>query len=261
VFDPRQPDFWTMDLDLTEPPQLPTEKDVDIEGAVRNALSKRTDLLQFRKNLESAQINIRFYGDQLRPTLNATVDYGLNALGGVQVQRAFNPDNPFEPGDIIAESEKGFGSVLGDLFGLDFPQWTFGAIFSYPLGRSTQKAQYARARLAYTQSELALRSQELSVTTEVRSVGRNVNTNRRRVDSTRVARLLTERQLEAAQKKFSVGLATSLDVLIAQRDLTNARTTELTAIIDYVKSLVDFEAVQETSTGGGGGGGGFATTP
>ena len=164
---------------------------------------------------------------------------------------AQNPDNPFEPGEIIGQTEKGFGSVLGDVFAFDFPQWTVGAVFSYPLGRSTQKATYTRAKLAYTQQELALRSQELGVATEVRAIGRNVNTNRRRVDSTRAARVLTERQLEAAQKKFSVGLATSLDVLVAQRDLTNARNNELTAIIDYVKSLVDFEAVQEASTGGG----------
>ena len=41
-------------------------------------------------------------------------------------------------------------------------------------------------------------------------------------------------------------------MLVAQRDLTNARNNELTAIIDYVKSLVDFEAVQEAGTGGSG---------
>jgi outer membrane protein len=250
VFDPKQPEFWNMDLDLTEAPQLPTAADVDIEAAVNNALSKRTDLLQTRKNIEAQQINLRFYRDQLRPQLNATVDYGLTGLGGVQVRRG-ESENPLEPGPIISETEKRFTSVLGDLFGLDFPQWTLGAVFSMPLGNSFQKAQAARARLALTQADLNLRSAELGVATEVRTVGRNVNTNRRRVDSTRAARVLTERQLEAAQKKFSVGLATSLDVLIAQRDLTNARNNELTAIIDYVKSLVDFEAVQEAGTGGG----------
>ena len=40
-------------------------------------------------------------------------------------------------------------------------------------------------------------------------------------------------------------------MLVAQRDLTNARNNELTAIIDYVRSLVDFEAVQEAGVGAG----------
>jgi hypothetical protein len=94
---------------------------VDIEGAVRTALDKRTDLIQLRKQVEASQINLRFYRDQLKPQVNATFDYGLQALGGVQVQRgpSQNPDNPFEPGPVIGQVERGFGNVLGDLFGLD----------------------------------------------------------------------------------------------------------------------------------------------
>jgi outer membrane protein TolC len=240
-----------MDLELSDAPQMPSAAtDVDIENAVKTALDKRTDLLQIRKQIEASQFNLRFYRDQTKPQVNATFDYGLQALGGVQVTRAPS-DNPFEPGPITGEIERRFGSVLGDLFGLDFPQWTAGVTFSYPLGNSAAKVNAARTRLAITQAELSLRNQELAVATEVRNAGRNVNTNRKRVDSTRSARVLTERQLEAAQKKFAVGLATSLDVLVAQRDLTNARNNELTAIIDYVRSLVDFEAVQEAGVGGG----------
>ena len=75
--------------------------------------------------------------------------------------------------------------------------------------------------------------------------------NRKRVESTTSARVLSERQLDAARKKFAVGLAQSIDVLIAQRDLANARFNELNSIIDYVKSLVELQAVQEGGTGGG----------
>jgi hypothetical protein len=73
----------------------------------------------------------------------------------------------------------------------------------------------------------------------VRVVARNVNTNRKRVESTTSARVFSERQLDAARKKFAVGLAQSIDVLIAQRDLATARFNELSSIIDYVKSLVE----------------------
>ncbi len=258
IFDPKVPDFWTMDLELTEAPPQPGTADVDIEAAVRNAFEKRTDLIQLRKQIEASDINIRFYKNQTLPNVTALVDYGSQALGGVQVIRgpSQNPDNPFEPGPVIGEVERGFGSVQGDLFGFDFPQWTVGVQVSYPLGKSSSEVNLARQRLAYTQQQLSLRSLELNVTTEVRNAGRNVNTNRKRVESTRSARVFSERQLEAAQKKFAVGLATSLDVLVAQRDLTNARNNELNAMVDYVQSLVDFEAVQEAGVGGG-----FAAAP
>jgi outer membrane protein TolC len=260
IFDPSKvPDFWTMDLELTEaPPQPSAAADVDIEAAVKNALVKRTDVIQLRKQVEASDINIRFYKNQTLPNVTALVDYGSQALGGVQVIRgpSQNPDNPFEPGPVIGEVERGFGSVQRDLFAFDFPQWTFGVQVSYPLGKSNAEVNLARQRLAYTQQQLSLRNLELSVATEVRNAGRNVNTNRKRVESTRSARVFSERQLEAAQKKFAVGLATSLDVLVAQRDLTNARNNELNAMVDYVQSLVDFEAVQEAGVGGG-----FAAAP
>ena len=251
VFDPKSPDFWTMDLELADAPQLPqTRADVDVEGAVKTAMEKRTDLIQFRKQLEIAQINLDLARDNTKPQVNAVVDYGLNGLGGVLVTKRGepNPDIPFDPGPVLETTSKGFGSVLGDIGTFDFPTWTVGVQVRYPLGNSTQKVIVARQRLAYTASELSLRNAELSVASEVRVVARNVNTNRKRVESTTSARVFSERQLDAAQKKFAVGLAQSIDVLIAQRDLATARFNELSAIIDYVKSLVDFETVQEGGT-------------
>jgi outer membrane protein TolC len=253
IFDPKEPDFWTMDLDLADAPQLPnSQADVDVETAVRNALEKRTDLVQLRKQLEVSQINLELARNNTKPRVDAVVSYGLNGLGGIQVQRgpSENPNNPFEPGPVINTVERRFGSVLGDLFGLDFPTWVVGLQVAYPLGNSTQKANAARQRLAYGQQELNLRSRELAVASQVRTVARNVNTNRKRVESTTSARVFSERQLDAARKKFAVGLAQSIDVLIAQRDLATARFQELSAIIDYVQSLVELETVQEGGTGG-----------
>ena len=130
----------------------------------------------------------------------------------------------------------------------DAPTWTVGVRVSYPLGRSTQEVNLARARLQQTQSQLNLKDPELQAAAEVRNAGRNVNTNRRRVEASRATRILSERQLEAEQKKFAVGLSTSFEVVQAQRDLANARNSELQAIIDYVQALVDFEAVQQAGT-------------
>ena len=46
IFDPKQPEFWTMDLDLTEPPQLPTRRGRRHRGRRAATRSqKRTDLI------------------------------------------------------------------------------------------------------------------------------------------------------------------------------------------------------------------------
>ena len=91
-----------------------------------------------------------------------------------------------------------------------------------------------------------------------------MQTNTKRVEATRASRVLAERRLEAEEKKFQAGMTTSFLVFQAQRDLNQARNNELQALVDYVKSSVDFDAAQEAplSTTGGATAvttGGFAT--
>ena len=121
---------------------------------------------------------------------------------------------------------------------------------SYPLGTSTAQTNLARAKLQYEQAQTQLRNLELQVATQVRDAARQVETNAQRVKSVGASRRLQERKLEAEQKKFAAGMSTSFFVFQAQRDLANARTQELSAISDYNKSLVDFDAVQQVALSG-----------
>ena len=103
----------------------------------------------------------------------------------------------------------------------------------------------ARTRLEYSQTQIQLRNQELLVATEVRDVTRQVVTNQKRIDTTRAARQLMERRLDGEQRKFDAGTSTSFFVFQAQRDLAQARTDELRALLDYNRSIVDYETIQE----------------
>jgi len=82
-----------------------------------------------------------------------------------------------------------------------------------------------------------------------------VQANLRRVESARAARELAQKRLEAEQSRFEVGLTTNYFVVQAQRDMRDAENTELRALADYRKSLVNFERAQQAPGGGGGGAG------
>jgi outer membrane protein TolC len=244
IFDPSSPDFWTVTLEPSDAAPFQAQA-IDTSQAVQRALENRTDLKQARNGLQQNDISIRYLRNQLLPEVNANLTYRGSGTGGTQyeIDRAaiFSGGEPSR----VLMSERGYGTVLGDVFGNAFPLWTFGVQVSYPLGTSTPEANLARARLQHTQAETELRNLELQVATQVRDAARNVQTNQKRVDSTRAARELAERRLEAAEKKFAAGIETSFFVFQAQRDLAQARTAEVRAISDYNKSLVDFEAVQE----------------
>ncbi|HLG58979.1 MAG TPA: TolC family protein [Vicinamibacterales bacterium] len=257
VFDPAMPDFWTIRIEPTElPPFQPTI--VDVDGAVRNALERRTDLQQTVKSMEATDVNIRFFRNQTLPDVTANLNYGLAALGGTRLPSSGGfPGLPVDPTLPTGPLEKGYPSVLRDLLGLNSPSWTASLNITYPIGASQADANLARARLQHSQAQTQLKNQQMQVGTQVRLQARNVTTNQQRVQSTRASRGLAERRLDAEQRKFQAGTSTSFLVFQAQRDLSQARNNELRAILDYNQSVVDFETVQEIPLGGGG----VATVP
>jgi outer membrane protein len=242
VYNPLMPDFWTIRIEPTDlPPFQPVQ--VDVDGAVRNALATRTDLDQARKSLQANDVSIRYLRNQTLPAVDARLDYGLSGLGGTQLLRG--PSIGLTPGEIIGQSQRSFGSVLTDLFTNDFPTWTASLNISYPIGTSQQEANLARVRLEHSRTQAQIRNQELQVAMQVREVARQVNTNQQRVQTTRSSREFAERRLDAEQRKFAAGTSTSFFVFQAQRDLSQARNNELRAILDYNQSRVDLETVQE----------------
>jgi len=240
ILDASAADFWTTAFEPSDDAPF-QEQAIDIDAAVRNALDKRADLKSAKNTIDRSDLNVRYLRNQVLPDINAQVNYGAIGVGGVQLPVR----NPLTGELSIADPiSRGFGSALGDVFRSSYPQWTFGLQIGYPLGASTEHANLARARLEYQQSQTQLKNVELQVATQVRDSGRNVQTNQKRVQSARASRELQEKKLEAEEKKQAAGMSTSFFVFQAQRDLSQARTTEIQAIADYNKSLVDFEAVQ-----------------
>jgi outer membrane protein len=250
ILDPATPDFWTLEFDPIDPAPF-TEQAVDVDGAVRNALDKRTDLRSAKNSLEQSDVTIRYFKNQIMPDVNAQVNYIASGLGGTPV-----PPDPTRTilGGNSTIPARSFGSVLGDVFQNQYPNWTAGVQINYPLGSSTAQANLARAKLQYQQAQTQLKNLELNVALQVRDTARNVQTNQKRVQSAKASRELQEKKLEAEQKKLAAGMSTSFFVFQAQRDLAVARTAEILAISDYNKSLVDFEAVQQVPLNGGSGG-------
>ena len=244
ILDPDAPDFWRISLQPSDSPAL-LAREIDVDAAVRNALLNRTDLDTLDKNLETTDTNIRYYRNQQLPEVNLQVDYGMTGLGGERLIRTGG-----FPGMVVGSERRSFGGVLGDIFANDFPDWQVGVTVAYPLGTSAAEANLERYRLERTRSEASRRSLELRIATEVRDAARGVRTNLQRVDATRAYRELAERRLAAEQRKFEVGLSTNFLVFQAQRDLATARNSEQSAILDYIRSLVDFDAVQEVPLGG-----------
>lgn len=239
IMNPNQPDFWNARFLPNEPPVV-AARTIDVDAAVKNALAHRTDLREFKKNMENTELNLKLAANQKLPAVDLNARYGLTGVAGTQ----FDLDRTTFPPTVLSQSQRSFAQALRDVFANDFKTWSFSVNVSYPIGTSQADAAYAQAKLQKQQEQTQLAGLELQVTQSVRDEARRVNTNLKRVDATRRARELAERRLAADNKRFEVGLATTFELLQSQRDLARARQAELRATIDYNQSLVDFEAVQ-----------------
>jgi outer membrane protein TolC len=248
IFPENDPAMWATRIQPTDRPSAEPVQ-LDTAGAVRRAMEQRTDIGATRRNLESAGYSLEYAKNQKLPAVNAVATYGTTGTGGTFIER----DNPFG-GDILRTVPGGYSDAISDVFGNEYPTWSVGVNVSYPIFNRQADAALARARISRDQAQASLRRHELQIAAEVRSAARAVETNWKRVESTRAARVLAERRLDAETKKFAAGMSTNFLVTQAQRDLALAEVAELRAVADYRNSLVQFERVQEAGVSGGGGG-------
>jgi outer membrane protein len=233
---------WSVTLNPVDRPDFHPEP-IDLEGAIKRALSERTDLEIAKKNGQGNDITMKYLKDQLKPQADLQATYGLGGLGGVQCIRS----GTVLGGACSSIVEGGTGDAFSSLFTNAYPRWTVQLNFSYPLGYSGQEASVARARVQQNQIQAQVKQIELQVATDVTNAAINVESGVERVQAAQAARELAQKTMEAEQSKFEVGMSTNYNVILTQRDLATAQINELQAILNYRIALVELERLQQTT--------------
>jgi outer membrane protein TolC len=247
IFDPTDRNSWNVAIEPIDSPPVATITP-DLDAAVTRALAERSDLARAKKEIDNAQVAVKYANNQKLPDVRFNLNYAANGLGGTQILRDTSAGFP---GLVVGPgSATSFGTVLNQLFSSNFPTWTAGVSITYPLGQSGDEAAAVRARIERQQADERLKSSEGRAIQQVRDAGWKIDMNARRIATTRASRELAEQRLDAEQKRFEVGLSTSFFVIQAQRDLAQAKANELGAVLAYDLALVDFEALQQAGPAG-----------
>jgi outer membrane protein len=211
-----------VDIVPTDAPQFTIEA-IDLEKALEAAFEHRPDYRQARLEIESRTLNERFTRNQLLPALELEGRIGLNGLD----------DN--------------MGDTLDNFSSGNWVQYRVGFNIRYPLGNQAAKSRFTKARLEVAQAKTVLERAEQRILVEVREAVRNVETNIKRVSVTRGARELSQKKLEAEEKKLAVGLSSVREVLRFQDDLSSEQSREIRALTDYNISLANLERAKGTT--------------
>ena len=234
--------LWSQHIEPVDRPDFQTAS-IDVEAAVRSALQQRTDLQIARNAFDSNSVLLKSQRDQSLPDVDAVISYGAAGLGGVQY--LFDKPSGLDRQRIGVAVNGGYGNALNTLFDRDYPNWSFAFNVSYPIGGNSAEALAARTRLLLQQNQAQIRASELTVATEVTNAALQVTNSTEALAASRAARELSQRRLDAEMSRFEVGMSNNYQVVQSQRDLREAQNSELRALLNYRKALVEFDRVQQ----------------
>jgi outer membrane protein len=219
---------------------------IDLEAALRRALSERTDLAQAKQQVAANDAALRYLRELTRPQADMVASYALAGLGGTQLVRDTQGPASFT-GPVVATIPGAYGNALSSLLGRNYPTWGISLNVTYPLGYSAARAEAARAQIQASQVVMQTHQLEVQVVTEVTDAAIAARNAFDEIETARQAQDLAAQKLDAEQKKFGVGLSTNYLVVQGQKDLADARNAVLRAEITYQKALVDFDRAQQTT--------------
>ncbi len=243
-------ELWNAEINPTDQPRIEATP-IDLQEAIRGALDQRTDASRARRQLDVNEVTVGNLRNSTLPALDLVGSYQLTGQGGSRLVPAGNSfEDIFGGGGGVVPG--GYRDALHNIANADYPVWRVQLQMSYPLGRSADRAAYERARLELQQNRTQIRRIELRIASEVTNAALRIESIRERIEAATASRELAERQLQAEESKFEVGLSTNFFVLQSQRDLATAQDAELRAILDYQRALIEFERTQRASLGAAG---------
>jgi outer membrane protein TolC len=186
-------------------------------------MTERPDLLQTRLNVEQQGIQLKFYRNQLFPELDLIGTYGYNGAG------------------------REFSDTFGQFNEGNAPFYSYGAQLSVPLSNIGPRNQYKANKATLQQIVLQLKQLEQSIMVEIDNAVKQAQSNYQSVEATKQARIYAEAALDAEEKTYTVGKATTFEVLQYQNNLTAARSQEIRALANYNEALANLSQ-QEGST-------------
>jgi len=211
-----------MDIQPTATLEAPLQL-FDLQDSWSKGMTERPDLLQAQLNVKQQGIQLKYYRNQLFPELDLIGTYGFNGAG------------------------REFSDTFGQFSEGNAPFYSYGAQLSVPLSNIGPRNQYKSNKATLQQIVLQLKQLEQNVLVEIDNAVKQAQSNYQSVEATKQARIYAEAALDAEQKTYTVGKATTFEVLQYQNNLTAARSQEIRALANYNEALVNL-AAQEGST-------------
>jgi outer membrane protein len=217
---------------IENPASAPSSTTTELVAA---ALQNRPDLAQAALQIQNSQIGLKGSKNALLPSLNVFGSLQNNGYAGEMNQLA-----PPLAATSLAAIQQGLtgggGTLLSQIFGHNYLNYTAGVQLTINLRNRTAQADVIRDELQLRQSEVRQQLLENQVRLEVENALLNVQRALATYQAAQLTRELQEEALDAEQQRYQVGASTTYIVIQYQRDVAQAKSSEVVTLGNYAKA-------------------------
>ena len=256
---PLDPRIINIEIIPTDKPNAPEQTEAaSFEEALKEAYTKRPDLLEQEYNLRNAAIDVKATHNALLPTATLSAQYGTVGLAGNSQQTLTSqttlgtqlvdstgtPINAFIPVSVPVTTKTnfaGFSDAMSSVLHNNNPDYAVQMSITIPIRNRSLQADNQRSMLVQRQIEMQVQQLKNAALLDVRNTYIALEQDRARVEAASKASELQKQTFEAEQKKYQLGASTVYNVILTQRDYVNAQGTELRALADLAEARANYE--------------------
>jgi outer membrane protein TolC len=205
--DPLEPEVVELDANLADEAE-------PLEALLDRAIARRLELQEGRDQIKDAERSVSLARQNLLPQIDMNLGF----------------------------TQGGFGTSFANAFNVDRRVNVFFSA-SYPVERSTERANKAVAEIEVAARARSVRQQELQIEGEVRAALRELERIRKSVDLQRKGVEVAEQQRRLATLRYQRGLASNFDVVDAEGSLVLARSALVNLLTSYQVARIELMRV------------------
>ena len=215
----------------------PEVEKIPLEDLVREAITKRPDVLEGKLLIEGDGINVKATKNALLPTLTLSGEYATEGLAGTSKLFTCTPAPCTPPPQVLT----GLPTALNQEFSGTFPEYNASLSLALPIRNRAAQANNVEAILLQRSDSANYQQVVNNAATDVHNAQITLEQARITLDAAIKTRDLDQQTLDAEQKKYQVGASTLFNIVADQNTLAGAKSAEVRARVNLAEGKVNFD--------------------
>lgn len=224
------------------PTDMPSLEKIDISfaEALKTAYAESPEMEKYMKEIENVMLEVTFQKNQILPQLDLSASLWFPGQSGDIL--IFKDNNPYS--GIVVDKIKGSRiDSFKDVFNFKYRNWYVTLNLNIPLESFFSRSSLAKAKLEEEKKMLEREKIEKDIYYNVREALKELKNREKQIDSATRYRELTEKRMEAEEERYNLGLVGNEWLFQYQRDLAQAKVSEIKAHIDYRIAAAKLERI------------------